>query len=313
MTVEKLPHYVPTIETIDGALWDHINNMNIHTVGNKGWKKIPVIWASAERSYQVKHNKNLRDFDGSLVLPILTIERTSVEKALNKKGGFYGLGPRGPDGKGDVVTISRVINQDKTRNFENALSKYHTTQLNSPRPPKKTVYQYASVPLPVYLYITYNIVIRTQYQQQMNEALTPFWTKTGGINYFTISKDSHRFEGFIKENFNQQNNFSSMGSDERTIETKFDINILGHIIGAGANQDGPKVVVRESIVDVKFTSEKVIFGDIPQNISQADWQAYCKKAEKASSKVDNAKSPESPDLVSPCELFPDEKELSTLE
>ncbi len=74
----------------------------------------------------------------------------------------------------------------------------------------------------------------------------------------------------MAESFTQENNLSSMGTDERTFETTFDINVLGYVIGADKNHDGPQVVVRESIVDVKFGSEYTIFGDIPENISQAD-------------------------------------------
>jgi len=315
MTRENLPYHVSTVETIDGALWDHINDMNVHIVGNKGWKKMPVIWASAERSYQSRHNKDLRDSDGAIILPILTIERTAVEKSLKRKGGFYGNVPGNNDGKGDSITIGKVIKQDKTRNFENALSKYHNGQSNSPRPPKKTVYQYASIPMPVYLYITYSVVVRTQYQQQMNQALAPFWTKTGGINYFSISKDSHRFEAFIRDAFRQENNFSKMGTDERTIETKFDIDVLGYIIGADLNHDTPRVVARESIVDLKYTNERSIFGDLPQNISQADWQAFCKNlggVPKKSFRVNEpgvGKMPDGPELINTCDLFPDEEDL----
>jgi len=315
-TTEYLPHHVSTIETIDGAFWDHIQGMNIHVVGNQGWKKIPIIWASAERAYQTKHNKDLRDPDGSLILPILSIERTAVEKSLGKKGSFYGNVPfLYPDGKHDGVTVSRQMNQVRTGDFENASSRYHTDftshrgQDNSPRPPKKTVYRYASIPIPVYLYITYSIAIRTQYQQQMNQALAPFWTKTGGINYFTISKDSHRFEAFIAESFGQENNFSSMGTDERTIETKFDVNVLGYIIGADKNQETPNVVVRESVVDVKVTNERAIFGDIPSNMSQADWNAFCRNSNRQSERVNNpgtGKNIGDPGFSLPCEDFSDE-------
>jgi len=304
-TVEYLPYHVSTIETIDGAFWDHVHDMNIHIIGNKGWKKMPVIWASAERAYQSKHDKALRDPDGSIILPILTIERASVEKSPTKKGSFYGNVPGG-------VTVSKEINQAKTGDFENALSRYHTNfinhrgQDNSPRPPKKTVYRYASIPMPVYLYITYSVVIRTQYQQQMNQALAPFWTDTGGINYFTISKDGHRFEAFMAESFGQENNFSSMGMDERTIETKFDINVLGYVIGADENQETPKVAIRESIVDVKFTNERAIFGDLPQKISQTDWAAFCRSlgSNPKSERVNNpgtGKNPGDPGFSLPCE------------
>jgi hypothetical protein len=35
--------------------------LNVFCTTNKGFKKIPFIWVGAERAYQIKHNKDLRD------------------------------------------------------------------------------------------------------------------------------------------------------------------------------------------------------------------------------------------------------------
>jgi uncharacterized protein YifN (PemK superfamily) len=265
---ENIPVKMSSIETIDGAMLDHIKDMNTHVIGNKGFEPLPVIWVSAERAYQVKKNKEYRDNDGTIVLPVLTLERTAMQKSLTKKGSIYGNVP--PEVLGNSISFARRINQDKTTNFEGRITKRRFGQINFPKPPQKTVYQYAYVPMPVYLYVTYKVTIRTQYIQQMNQALLPFLNKGGGINYFNISKDGHRYEAFLSEDIGLQNNLSSMGTDERLIETAFDINVLGYILGSEENQVGPKVAFRESFVDVAITREEAIFGDIPQNITQAD-------------------------------------------
>jgi len=272
-TVKNFPQHVSTIETIDGAIWDYLQALNIHVIGNQGFKKIPIIWASAERSYQIKHNKDLRDPDGTIILPVMTIERTSIEKSLSKKGSFFGAPPSMLPGGTDVVTVAKQINQERTSIEENALAYYKVQQLNFPRPPTRTVYRFASIPMPVYLNLTYSIIVRTQYQQQMNQALAPFWTSVGnqaGINYFTISKDTHRFEAFMAEDFGQQNNLSDMGTDERTIETKFDIRVLGYVIGADVNQEAPKVMIRNSAARMTINNERCIVGEIPEGWVEID-------------------------------------------
>ena len=38
----------------------------------------------------------------------------------------------------------------------------------------KIVYESISIPMPVYVDVTYNLILRSEYQQQMNEMLTPF-------------------------------------------------------------------------------------------------------------------------------------------
>ena len=47
-----------SIETVDGAVYDYLDGLNIFCNTSDGWSKIPIIWSSAERSYQIKNNKN---------------------------------------------------------------------------------------------------------------------------------------------------------------------------------------------------------------------------------------------------------------
>ena len=48
-----------TLENIDIAFYDHINDkFNIAATTNKGWKKTPILWLTAERSYQI-YRQNL--------------------------------------------------------------------------------------------------------------------------------------------------------------------------------------------------------------------------------------------------------------
>ena len=53
-----------TIETVDVALFNWLNEeLNIFCTTNEGWKKVPLIWSMAERSYQIKDKKELRNKD----------------------------------------------------------------------------------------------------------------------------------------------------------------------------------------------------------------------------------------------------------
>ena len=258
-----------TLETIDKAMYDYIDDeLNIFTTTNKGWKKVPVVWLSAERAHQIKNNKDLRDMSGSFVLPAITVNRSSVTKDPARKGIFFGNVPPMTDRKGGSITIARRINQDKTQNFANADSNRIHRQGTFPGKNKKVVYQSISIPMPVYVDITYKVVLRTEYQQQMNEIVTPFITKTGGINYFLLKKDGHRFESFIQQEFAQENNVSSLEADERTYQTSIDIKVLGYLIGEDKNQEKPKIVIRENAVEVKIPREHVIHGDIPDHIDK---------------------------------------------
>mgnify|MGYP001166320222 CR=1 FL=1 len=264
-----------TIETIDQAFFRFIDEeLNISSTTNKGFNKVPVLWVSAERSYQIKRDKGLRDSEGILKLPLITIERKAMKKDPSMKGVAWAHIPEANDKKGGAIVVARRIKQDKTSNFLNADSyrlegtmsgaEIGEGQLNFPsKSPGKVVYETISMPIPTYVVVDYNVVVRTEYQQQVNEIISPFITRTGQINNFFIEHEGHRFEGFIQGDFGQTSNVAQLNEEERTYEVPMTIKILGYLIGDGPNRERPKLSIRENAVEVKIPREKVIVGDIP--------------------------------------------------
>ena len=262
-----------TIETIDRALFEYIDEeLNIFCSTNKGFKKVPFIWAGAERAFQIKHDRELRDVNGWLIYPIMSLERTGITKDLAKRGAYYAAAQNVGDLKGGSMTVARTIKQNKTSNFANADSKrlildaIGTGQNNFPKKNKKVVYETITVPIPVYVEVTYTLTVMSEYQQQINEIITPFMTKTGAINYFIVEKDNHRFEVFLESDYALNNNAASLLEDARGYETKINFRVIGYIMGADKNQEQPKIVRRENAVEIKIPREHVIFGDIPENL-----------------------------------------------
>ena len=276
-----IPFKPSTLETIDYAAHKWLDEqMDIFCTTNKGFKKIPVVWVAGERSWQLKNHKDLRDKDGALIFPIITLQRESFSKDLAKKGIFFANIPPTPDNKGGSITIAKRIKQDKTANFLNA-DAYRKSpgggsngglygpQINFPskKKNKKIVYETITIPMPVYVDITYTISARAEYQQQMNEILQPFVVDTGGINYkVLIGHDGHRYEAFMDQNFSTTNNLTELGDETRIYESKITLNVLGYLVGADKNEDQPTVVVRENAVEVRIPREHVIYGDVP------DWK-----------------------------------------
>jgi len=252
-----------TVENIDASLTEFINDeLNIFCTTNEGWKKVPVIWTSAERAFQVKNNKELRDSSGALVKPVITIERAGITKDLNKKGLVYAALPAVRDVKGGVITVARQINQEKTSNFANADSLRLNAQVNSrTRTAHKVVYETITMPLPIYIEISYNLTLHAEYQQQINEMISPFLTRPGGINLINLKRDGHSYEAFIQSSFASDNNLSSLSAEERKYQTKVDIKVLGYIIGDDKNQVQPKIVRRQNAVEVKIPRERVATED----------------------------------------------------
>jgi hypothetical protein len=243
-----------TIETIDGAFLKYVEDLNIFCNTINGREKVPVIWSSAERSFQIKDNKQIRDKNGSLIPPIISIERTSTTKDPNKKGTFQAnVSP-----KNDRVYITKVLNQDKTSNFANADSLKASGQINfvTSKRNKKQVYQHISIPIPIYVTVEYKINIITNYQSQMNEAVQPFMARTAQ-SYFVISNEFHRYECFMEQEF-QQDSIASLGEEERKYKTVITVKVLGYLVGEGDNQEKPQILTTENAVELKIPRENLL-------------------------------------------------------
>ncbi len=263
--IAKLHFEASTPESIDRAMLNYVKQLNLYTDTNQGARKVPVVWGSAERSFQVKNDKDIRDSEGMLILPIITVSRTSLTKDMASKGVFQGSVPRFSDEQGGSLPVSRVIYQEKTTKFANADAKRLNKQLNYPRQNGKVVYRTITVPMPVNVTVMYEITLRTEYQQQMNELILPFVTKPGTINYQRLFEGEHRYEAFIQGEFQTNNNTSDFSSDERKFETKINVKVIGYLVGEGKNSERPHYAIRENAVEIKIPRERISLQEIPEH------------------------------------------------
>lgn len=265
MSEQKLELVAPSsLENIDYAIYDWLDKqLNLHCNSRDGFKKVPTLWVTPERSFQIKNSKDFRDVNGTLELPLITIERGAIVKDQKNAATFYANLPP----KDNRLLISRKINQKKTSEFANADYKRKYGEVDFVKPRKqnpKIVYQYKSVYLPVYVQLNYSISIFTQYQQQMNELIQPFATKTGSTRYFLIEKDGYKYECFIEPNFDIRNNINGMDEEERRYITTITIKTLGNIQTDGVNESDSVTKVYENPVEIKLPRENVILQIEPE-------------------------------------------------
>lgn len=265
MATKEYPIEPSTIETIDLAIYNLINDeFDLHTRTNIGFRKVPVLWMSPERAVNSK-DKDIRDSVGKLKLPLITVDRTSFNKDPAFKGGWQAhvfpdtSGPRGY--RKHQRLVSKKIAQKPTRKFASSQSSKYNKQENYPRNNKRIVYEETYAPIPVWVTVNYSVNLRTEYQQQMNDLMTPFATKTGLINALVAEYNGHRYETFIQADFANSNNTSNLGEDERMFQTKIDLKVLGYLLGDGENEEAPKVTVRETVTEIKLIRERTIVGD----------------------------------------------------
>lgn len=257
----KIAFKTSTIETIDGAVFNWLQNeMNLSVATNEGFRKCPVLWVSSERFFQVKHNRDIRDENGTLIFPLIVVSRKSIQKNREIIGD-----PRKilDEQGGSEIVIARQINQDKTSNFANAAMKRQKGVLNSPSPKnRRTVYDIWTIPVPVYVDVQYDIMIRTEYQQQMNTLITPFLTRPGIVTAVMLhGNEGQLFEGFIQEDINENNTIGSAGEEEMLFESTISLKVVGYLIGDEQNQEGPDAARRENPVEIKLPRDRFQLGE----------------------------------------------------
>ena len=260
---KELTAYTSNIEQIDAALYEWLDEqINVYSTTTEGWKKVPVIWLSAERSFQMKSDKDIRDSSGMVKLPIITIDRTSINKDPAKRGSFPANIYPQKDERGNYVEISRKVNQEKSNNFTRATVASSKFSLRDPRAIRKTVYQTSTIPIPIHLTIMYTLNVKTEYLQQMNQIIQPFFTFNNNTRHFAyVSKENHRIEGFVKGDFGTTSNSTNLAEERKLYTSKIEIEVLGRIYGAAENQVNPRLSVRENAVEVKITGERTIFNN----------------------------------------------------
>ena len=267
-TLQEVGMLASRIEDIDYAITSWLKeDLDLSTITNEGYKRVPVLWQTPERAFQIKNNHDLRhpvdDGGGVITLPVVTIERTGIIKDPTRKGGYQAqIFSNQRNGRVGRMTIAKRIKQDKTRNFAVVGNTRTNTsgdrQKYFPRVNKKVVIETLSIPIPIYVNLDYKIIVKTEYQQQMNDLTQPFMTRTGQINSFVMRRNGHLYEAFIDQGFTQSNNVANLGEDERQFTSEVKIRVLGYLIGEGNSDDRPIVTKEESVVEITFPRETVL-------------------------------------------------------
>ena len=263
-TLSEIGMLGSSMEDIDQAFVDWVKQIGLSTNSNEGFGKINILWQAPERAYQIKHNKDLRDDAGALKLPIVSVERTGITKDPSRKGSFQAqIFSDNLNGRSGRLVIAQKIVPRKTQNFAIASGMRSTLgksnkQKYYQRVNTKVVIKSLSIPIPVYINVDYKVVIKTEYQQQMNDLMTPFITRTGQINAFVMRRNGHLYEGFVDQGFSHNNNVSNLGEDMRMFTSEITIKVLGYLIGDGPSDDRPLVRVDENVVEYQFPSESTV-------------------------------------------------------
>lgn len=265
------------IEDVDTSLFNLFDRDSFIQItindeeGNTGYKhKVPVVFATGERYALTQRNKPIRDKSGGLILPIISITRTSLNQQKDFMGG-YGLGQN----PGDIVVKKQLSSKD--RNWQNIINKlsiqnqdsvasianFISETLQTGNKPgrlasrrdkftKKTdkylksnlnnnIFEIYTLPFPVFYHAVYEITIWTSFRQHMNEIVEKIMTNYDGQGrtYKLTTDKGYWFMAYFEDDIGSDDNVEDFTDQLRAHKTTFTVKVPAYMF---ANQNGGDMI-----------------------------------------------------------------------
>ena len=197
-------------------------------------KKVPVIFATGERFALLRRKQPITDRNGALILPLISITRSSIENVPSKGIANNQMFPN--------IIKKRISEKDlayrQQKNVEN-LKNVKGEDLNldpdlslKPRL-ERNIIETIEMPPVKYFGANYEISIWSSYTQQMNkilETIMSAYTLNPGQQFRVESEKGYKFSAFVDGSISQDTNYSDFTDAERYIKYNMNINATGYII-----------------------------------------------------------------------------------
>jgi hypothetical protein len=254
-----------TVEDVDYALFNLFDkelNLSVKNTTTGKHKKPPVIFSSGERWALIKNNKMLRDRSGAIILPIITIQRSSISqtndditgRGINQNVGQLVIYKRLSE---DDAEYQNLLNKQKLNTSDVTTQRLDKTKYDTLIKNKKNnnIFEIITIPTPQFYTIKYTVTVWTQYLQDLNhilEQLMAAYLPVGMRTYKITTKKGYWFLAKVDENFKDETNFTDMTENERIIKSSFEITVPAYFI-PGNDIPGVPNPVRRFISAPKIT------------------------------------------------------------
>jgi len=199
------------LKEIDTAVIKHIRNIMKPKVKEQNEIiSVPVLYGNEERWKSIKTRGVLRDKNGSLILPMIVIKRTSV--------GFDDAMPMSFDNdvQGKYISVVRS---------SSGWSKNNRYDRFSVLTGQKPVQEFVKTGMPDFVTCNYSIVMMTSFIEQMND-LNSLWMEH--LETYFGDQTSYRFLSALDGDITNEIEMESQG--ERMIKNEFSMTIKGYMI-----------------------------------------------------------------------------------
>jgi len=224
-----------TLYDIDYAVYHHlVNSLKLQVVENDTSIPVPVMFATGEKWSQIRQHGYLRDSARKLLSPVITIRRTSM--AADGRIPMYNSNQGKP-------TYKLFPQKTRSMQWDRTEGQYL----------KKDSVEYYLVDFPDYVRVSYELMIWTDLQEQMNHIVHSINNTNdhvwGDVNTFRTN-----IQDVTHDNVN-------VPGEDRLIKTTITLQVDGYLRSEYKYQTN-KVQKQHSIKTVRFLeegSEKVIF------------------------------------------------------
>lgn len=226
------------LEDIDRSFHKAINDVvDSHVRTNKGWKKVKVLFSTKERWAAIRNNTGVRDANGRLILPLITVTRTNHQRSDSFI--YSGL---------NEVTIAKRLHKHSIYNKKSfEWDERNTQNKNFASRHKNTpLYEYITFPNAATLEVTYDVSFWTDYMQQNNTMYEQTINKFGYANeaMFHIFTDSGFHFPAKLESTNNESNLEEFSEDEKVIKHTLSYTVFPYLI------DSEKIKRSRSVIEV---------------------------------------------------------------
>ncbi len=255
------------IEDLDKAFFKTLRDDVGFQVSNDPGKqqKVPIVFATGEKWSMIKSGRALRDKDGTLILPLITVRRSAIEQSsedMTKRGMNQHVGqitvrsqldPRDRAYQSILNKLGLVNSEDVPgdRDFEeegslttsretvkaNALD--NDVRAGGLLAPKLGInaWQIISLPTPQFYTATYEITIWAQYVSHMNqmlERLMSSYLPTGNRTMKLDTNKGYWFIAYFDEGISSEDNVDDSSAQELIRKYKLTVKVPAYIVESGA-------------------------------------------------------------------------------
>jgi len=233
------------IEDVDRAFFDLFDKVLPFTYKQQKDSevtKVPVVFASGERFALVSKKSPIRDKSGSLILPIISISRSSIDQKSTKGSGvsenFNEMVVRKRISKEDPL-YQALKGPDRLKNTGRSLSPaegssdYYreTGRLLQPRM-GPALYEILVIPMPKYFTVKYEITFWAQYTGQLNKMIsTLLGSYINGHNSIKITTSKgYWFVAYFESSISNAGNLDDFSDNERLVKATLSAEVPGYLI-----------------------------------------------------------------------------------